>query len=136
MLDRIDRLLEHELNWSAEETSCISCIICSVSSCPALLYCSMFRGISARRSSSAGPLRSRSGLRRTRIMASGHGRCASWCMGKAICSLGAGGGSARTTGSRKATSAPSTSSKPHCGMSTSCVTAKPCVLGISWSCMK
>jgi len=99
-------------------------------------YCSMFRGISARRSGSAGPLRSRSGLRRMRIMASGHGRCASWCIGIVARSLGAGGRSGRTTWSRKVTSAPSTSSNPCYGTSTSCVTAKPCVFGISWSCMK
>ena len=37
MLDMIDRLLEHELNLSAEESSFVAFIICSVSSCPALL---------------------------------------------------------------------------------------------------
>ena len=37
MLDMIDRLLEHEINLSAEESSCVAFIICSVSSCPALL---------------------------------------------------------------------------------------------------
>ena len=37
MLDMIDWLLEHELNLSAEESSFVAFIICSVSSCPALL---------------------------------------------------------------------------------------------------
>jgi hypothetical protein len=37
MPDRIDLLLEHELKWSAKESSCIAFVICSVSTCPALL---------------------------------------------------------------------------------------------------
>ena len=43
MLDMIDRLLEHELNLSAEESSFVAFIICSVSSCPALLLQSVPR---------------------------------------------------------------------------------------------
>jgi len=39
----IDRLLEHQLDFSAEESSCIAFIICSVSSCPALLLQSVPR---------------------------------------------------------------------------------------------
>jgi len=135
MLDMIDRLLEHELNFSAEESSCIAFIICSVSSCPALLLQyvprNFYKAIGLYRASDI----------TLRTTANEDHGLRSWqvrflVIGIVARSLGAGGCSGRTTWSRKVTSAPSTSSNPCYGTSTSCVTAKPCVFGISWSCMK
>ena len=120
-LDRwIDRLLEHEPNWSAKENSCISFVILQCQLMPSIVIADDCRDL-LQGDRALEDVRGHAQDNGRRIMATGHGRWAFCSTRIAIpaSSLGVGGGSARTTGSRKEISAPSTSSRPHCGTSTS-----------------